>query len=122
MIENIILVELRSLVGLITEVLNGYPNQARVLSSFYFEASKTVRRDGGNARIIKTNNHLRTFGERAVTLRFQGMFQKVPGLSEAIHGGGGFLSEILGLDPGPLDHEKAADALHAVAWACQETK
>ncbi|HDZ26234.1 hypothetical protein LCGC14_0809500 [marine sediment metagenome] len=114
--------ELQVIVKPITEVLNGYPKQASVLSSFYLEASKTIRRDGRNAKIIRSKNHLRTFGDRAVTLRFQEIFQKVPGLSKAIHGKSGALSQVLGLDPGPLDHEKTADAFYAVAWACQEAK
>ncbi len=115
-------VSLQALVGPITEILNGHPEQANILASFYFEASETIRRDGRNDRIIRTKDHLRTFGERAITLRFQGIFREVFGLAEAIHGGDGALSKILGLEAGQLDHMKAADALHAVAWACQEAE
>lgn len=115
-------VSLQALVKPIIEILNDSRShrQASILAAFYFEASEIIRRDGNNERIVKTGSHLRTFCERAATLRFQGVFSKVPGLAEAIHGGDGALPKILGLDPGPIDHEKSADALHAVAWACQE--
>lgn len=115
-------VSLRTLVAPITKVLDGHPKQAKVLTAFYYEASNTIRRDGNNEQIVKTGSHLRAFCNRAATLRFAGSFKKVPGLAAAIHGENGALPKILGLDPGPLDHEKAADALHAVAWACQEAK
>lgn len=94
--------------------------QAAELSAFYLEASKVIRRDGENDKVVKTSSHLKTFCERSVVLRFKGVFDKVPGLSNAIHGENGALMEILGDDPGVMDHEKVADALHAIAWACQE--
>lgn len=111
----------QKIVAPITEVLNGHSKQANTLAVFYFEASETIRREGkAGGRIVKTKSHLRIFCKRAATLRFQEVFKKVPGLAEAVHGGNGALSKILGLKSGPLDHGKAADALHAVAWACQE--
>jgi hypothetical protein len=63
---------------------------------------------------------LRTFCERAVTLRFQGAFAKVPGLADAIHGPNGALAKLLQLEVSELDHAKAAAAMDAVAWACRE--
>jgi hypothetical protein len=69
---------------------------------------------------VKNTSHLRTFCENAVTLRFQGAFQTISGLADAIHGSNGALAKLLTLDVVELDHAKAADALDAVAWACQE--
>ncbi len=117
-------VVLQDIVKPITELLNdnGSHGQASILAAFYFEASKTIRRDGNHGRILKTKDHLRTFCVRAATLRFQGIFKGVPGLSATIHGKDGVLSKIIGLEAGVLDHEKSADALHAVAWACQEAR
>lgn len=115
-------VSLQALVGPITEVLSGHKEQAKVLAGFYLESSKIIRRDGQNGKIIKTKYHLKLFLERAATIRFKGAFQKIHGLSESVHGSKGVLSKILGLESGVLDHAKAADALHAVAWACQEAE
>lgn len=112
----------QQIVAPITELLKGNKKQSRVLSAFYFEASKTLRRDGNGEKIIKTKSHFRTFCERAATLRFQGIFKSVPGLADAIHGKNGALAKIIGLEAGLLDHEKSANALHAIAWACQEAK
>ena len=112
----------QQIVAPITRLLNNSRShrQAGILAAFYLEASETIRRDGNNERIIKTKNHLRTFCERTATLRFQGIFKSVPGLAATIHGKDGALSKILGLEAGMLDHNKTADALHAIAWACQE--
>ena len=96
--------------------------QAAELSAFYLDVSEVIRRDGKNERILKTYAQLRTFCERAVTIRFAGAFSEVPGLAAAIHGNGGALSKLLGLSPGAMDHEKVADAFHAIAWACQEAR
>lgn len=113
---------LQVMVKLITELLNGHSEQARILAEFYFESSKTIRRDGQNEKIIKTKHTLKLFLERAATLRFAGTFQEIHGLADVIHGEDGALAKIVGLEAGLLDHEKSADALHAVAWACQEAK
>ena len=115
---------LRIVVGPIRKLLNnnGSRGQAGILATFYFEASETILRDSNHGRILKTKNHLRTFCERAATLRFQGIFKSVPGLADAIHGENGALAKIIGLEAGLLDHEKSANALHAIAWACQEAK
>ena len=104
----------------ITALLSGHGDQARELAAFYHAAAEVVRRDGVGAKVLKNTSDLRTFGQRAVTLRFQGAFQKVPGLSEAIHGPGGALAQLLKLDVVELHHTKTADVLDAVAWACQE--
>ena len=104
----------------LTAILAGHPDEARQLAAFYHEAAKTIRRDGENARVVKTTSDLRTFCQRSVTLRFQGVFRKVPGLSDVIHGPEGALAKLLDLADTDLDHEKTAAALDAVAWACQE--
>jgi len=104
----------------VTKVLTGHGAEAKELAAFYHAAADVVRRDGTGAKVLKNTSHLRTFCERAVTLRFQGTFQKVPGLSDVIHGPSGALAKLLLLDVSELDHAKAADALDAVAWACQE--
>ena len=54
-----------------------------------------LRRDGAGAQVVKTTAHFRTFCQRAVTLRFQGAFTRVPGLSDAIHGPDGALATLL---------------------------
>ncbi len=115
---------LQEIVQPITKLLNDNKShkQASILAAFYFETGETIQRDEENEQILKTKNHLRTFCERSATLRFQGIFSKVPGLAEAIHGGDGALSKILRLKAGQLDHKKAADAFHAIAWACQEAE
>jgi hypothetical protein len=107
-------------VAQVTKVLAGHPEEAAQLGAYYLSAADVVRRDGSGAKVIKTNSNLRTFLERSATLRFQGAFQKVPGLSEAVHGPNGALAKMLGLAAGDLDYAKAASALEAVAWACQE--
>ena len=104
----------------ITALLSGHGDQARELAAFYHAAADVVRRDGAGAKVVKKTSDLRTFCEKAVTLRFQGVFQKVPGLAEVIHGSKGALAQLLELDVVELDHANAADALDAVAWACQE--
>lgn len=110
----------RAILAPVTQILAGHPQEARQLADFYHAAADVVRRDGNGAKVVKTTAELRAFGERAVTLRFQGVFAKVPGLSDAIHGPEGALARLLGLDVSDLDHGKTADALEAVAWACQE--
>jgi len=112
--------EVQQVVAPVTAALAGHRDEARQLAAFYKSAAETVFRDGAGAKVIKSTAHLRTFCERAATLRFQGAFQKVPGLSAAIHGPGGALAKLLGLEVAELDHAKAAAALRAVAWACQE--
>lgn len=110
----------QAIVRNVTERLAGHPNEAQQLAAFYHTAAETIRRDGNGAKVVKTTADLRTFCQRAVTLRFQGAFAKVPGLSRAIHGPDGALAKLLKLDVVDLDHAKAAAALDAVAWACQE--
>ena len=110
----------QAIVKPITAVLAGHQAEAAELAAFYHAAADVVRRDGAGENIIKTTAQLRTFCERAVTLRFQAAFATVPGLSEAIHGPSGALSQMLGLEVAELDHVKTAAALDAVAWACQE--
>ena len=112
--------EAKTAVTPVTTTLTGHREEAGQLAAFYHSAADAVRRDGAGAKVLKNTSHLRTFCERAATLRFQGAFQKVPGLSEAIHGPSGALAKLLKLDVTDLDHGKAADALDAVAWACQE--
>ena len=104
----------------VTRLLSGHPDEARQLAAFYHDAADVLRRDGAGAKVVKTTAHFRTFCQRAVTLRFQGAFNKVGGLSDAIHGPDGALARLLKLDAAELDPVKAADALDAVAWACQE--
>ena len=111
-------VEARQAVAPVTAALAGHRDEARQLAAFYHSAADALRRDG--AGVVQNTGQLRTFCERAVTLRFQGAFQKVPGLSAAIHGPDGALATLLGLEVVELDHGKAAAALDAVAWACQE--
>lgn len=110
----------QAMVKPITAVLDGHKAEAAELAAFYRVTADMVRRDGAGNKIITTTAQFRVFLERAVTLRFQGAFAKVPGLSEAIHGPSGALSQLLGLDAAELDHAKAANALDAVSWACQE--
>lgn len=110
----------QAIVQPIITVLAGHKAEAAELAAFYHTAADVVRRDGAGNKIISTTAQLRVFLERAVTLRFQGIFSKVPNLSEAIHGPSGALSQLLGLEVAELDHAKAAAALDAVAWACQE--
>jgi len=110
----------RAILGPVLAKLAGHADEARQLAAFYHEAAETIRRDGTGAKVVKTTADLRTFCQRAVTLRFQGAFAKVPGLSGAIHGPDGALAKLLKLDVAKLDHVKAAAALDAVAWACQE--
>jgi len=112
--------DVQQVVAPVTAALSGHRDEARQLAAFYKSAAETVFRDGEGAKVIKSTAHLRTFCERAATLRFQGAFQKVPGLSAAIHGPEGALAKLLGLEVAELDHGKAAMALRAVAWACQE--
>jgi hypothetical protein len=98
----------------------GHADQARELAAFYHSAADVLRRDDAGAKVIKTTQQLRTFCENAVTLRFQGDFQAISGLADAIHGPNGALAKLLTLNVTELDHTKAADTLDAVAWACQE--
>jgi len=110
----------RAILAPVSAKLAGHPDEARQLAAFYREAAETIRRDSHGAKVVRTTAQLRTFCERAVTLRFQGAFAKVPGLSDAIHGSDGVLAKLLTLEVTDLDHAKAADALDAVAWACRE--
>ena len=110
----------RAIVGPVTAKLAGHPEEARTLAAFYAAAADTVRRDGQGAKLLRTTPQLRTFLERAVTLRLQGSFSKVPGLAETIHGPDGALAKLLGLEAAELDHARAAAALSAIAWACNE--
>lgn len=110
----------RAIVGHVSAKLARRANEARQLAAFYAAAADTVRRDGQGAKVLRTTPQLRTFLERAVTLRLQGAFERVPGLAEAIHGPDGALAKLLGLEAAELDHARAAAALEAVAWACGE--
>lgn len=110
----------RAIVGHVSARLAGHADEARTLAAFYATAADTVRRDGQGAKVLKTTPQFRTFLERAVTLRLQGAFERVPGLAEAIHGPDGALAKLLGLEAAELDHARAAAALEAVAWACGE--
>ena len=104
----------------ITTLLADHADEARQLASFYHAAAEVIKRDGAGAKVVQTTADFRTFCERSVTLRFQAVFQRVPGLSAAIHGPQGALTKLLKLDVADLDHRKTAEALDAVAWACQE--
>lgn len=110
----------RAIVAPVSAKLAGHPDEARQLAAFYHEVAETIRRDGNGEKTVKTTADLRTFCQRAVTVRFQGAFAKVPGLSDAIHGPKGALAKLLKLDVTDLDHVRTAAALDAVAWACQE--
>ena len=110
----------RAIVAPVTQQLAGHEEEARQLAAFYHAAAEVLRRDGAGQRVVQTTAHLKTFCERAVTLRFRGAFAAVPGLAEAIHGPDGALAKLLGLEVTELDHARAAAALDAVAWACQE--
>lgn len=110
----------REAVAPVTARLAGHPDEAEQLARFYHDAADALRRDGAGAKVLTSTAHVRTFCERAVTLRFQGTFQKVPGLTDAIHGPEGAFAQLLALDVTELDHAKAADAFDAVAWACRE--
>jgi len=110
----------QAIVAPVSAKLAGHADEAQQLAAFYHTAAETIRRDGNGAKVVKTTADLRTFCQRAVTLRFQGAFAKVSGLSRAIHGPDGALAKLLKLDVTELDHAKAAAALDAVAWACQE--
>jgi len=110
----------QAIVAPVSAKFAGHPDEARQLAAFYHAAAETIRRDGNGAKVVKTTADLRTFCQRAATLRFQGVFAKVPGLSRVIHGPDGALAKLLKLDVTDLDHAKAAAALDAVAWACQE--
>ncbi len=110
----------RAIVAPVSARLAGHPDEARQLAAFYSAAAEALRRDGSDAQVVKTTADLRTFCQRAVTVRFQGAFAKVPGLADAIHGPEGALAKLLGLDVTDLDHARAAAALDAVAWACRE--
>ena len=110
----------RAIVAPVSAQLAGHPDQARQLAAFYHEAAVTLRRDGNGAQVVKTTADLRTFCQRAVTVRFQAAFAKVPGLAEVIHGPEGVLAKLLTLEVTELDHAQAAAAFDAVAWACWE--
>jgi len=110
----------RAIVAPVSAKLAGHPNEAGQLAAFYHEAAETIRRDGNGAKVVKTTADFRRFCERAVTVRFQGAFAKVPGLADVIHGPEGALAKLLGLDVTDLDHARTAAALDAVAWACRE--
>lgn len=107
-------------VATITEKLAGHPGEAAELAAFYAAAAETLRRDAAGENVIATTAELRTFCQRAVTIRFQGTFSKIPGLADQIHGPAGALAKLIGLEAGELDHAKAAAAFDAVAWACRE--
>ncbi len=94
--------------------------EAWQLAAFYAAAAEAIRRDGQGDRIVRTTGELRTFLERTATIRFQGAFRQVPGLADAIHGPKGALAQLLDLEATDLDHDRAAAALDAVAWACGE--
>ena len=70
----------RAIVAPVSAKLAGHQEEAGELAAFYRAAADTVRRDADGANVLRTTANLRTFGERAVTLRFQGAFDKVPGL------------------------------------------
>lgn len=109
-----------AIVAPVSTKLAGHPDEARQLAAFYDAAAEALGRDGRGAGVIKTTAELRTFCERAVTVRFQGAFAGVSGLADAIHGPDGALAKLLGLDVTELDHARAAAAFEAVAWACRE--
>ena len=103
----------------VSACLAGHPAEARQLAAFYQAAADAVRRDAAGRKLLGTTEDLRTFLERAVAIRFQGAFQKLPGLAEAIHGPDGALAKLLGREVRDLGHAGAADALEAVAWALE---
>ena len=110
----------RSAVSSVATLLSGHKSEAAELAAFYHAAADVLRRDGEGRKLLQNTQQLRTFCERAVTLRFQGVFTKIPGLADAIHGPQGALALLLGLEVRELDHAQAAAALDAVAWAAQE--
>jgi hypothetical protein len=110
----------RAAVSPVGAALAGHTAEARQLAAFYHAAADCVRRDGAGQKVLAKTSYLRTFLERSATVRFQGAFAKVPGLADAIHGPGGALAKLLKLDVADLDYAKAAAALEAIAWACQE--
>ncbi len=113
-------VSTRAAVGPVSVRLAGHADEARQLAAFYHAAADCLRRDGAGEKVVKTTSDLRTFCQKAVTLRFQGAFARAPGLAETIHGPEGALAKLLGLDVVELDHIRAAVAMDAIAWACQE--
>ena len=100
----------------VTAALHGHP-QAAELANCYRTLADVVGRD---STVIKTKHDLVRYLKNGVTLRFQGIFQKVPGLSDKIHGPTGVLMTHLGPDPGELDHAAAKQALLAIAWAATQ--
>jgi hypothetical protein len=104
---------LQNAVQPVVTALKGHP-QAEEFADCYRTLADVVGRD---STVIKTKSDLVRYLEDGVTLRFQGIFQKAPGLSAAIHGPDGVLMRHLGPDPGPLDHAAAKEALLAIAWA-----
>lgn len=111
---------LQEIVAPVTKVLSGHSTEAGELAAFYYEVSKVILRDEAHGKVIKTTGHLRMFCERAVTLRFQGIFTRIPGLAEVIHGPQGILAETLKLEAGKLDYAETVEVFSAIAWACQE--
>ena len=111
---------MQSAVGPITVKLTGHSDQAAELAEFYAAAADTIRRDAAGAGVLGSKHDLREFLQKATTIRFQGAFGQIPGLSDSIYGSNGALAKLLGLDAGQLDHARAAAALDAVAWACAE--
>jgi hypothetical protein len=107
---------LQNAVQPITTALKGHP-QAKEFSNCYRTLADVVGRD---STVIKTKHDLARYLESSVKLRFQDVFQKAPGLANAIHGPDGVLMRHLGADPGPLDHAAAKQVLLAIAWAAKQ--
>lgn len=84
------------------------------LTEFYFDFADIVRRD--NANVIKTTATFRNTYINAGGLMFQqtGMKGKYAGMAEIVDG---IISDSIGLDIVPLDAQKTANVLNAVAWA-----
>lgn len=96
------------------ELVRSHP-QRNQLGSFYLAMAELLPKLPSDV----TAAQMRQWLEQAVTLRFSGEFQQLPGLGQAIHGPEGVIAKIYGLDQGKLDVPKMQAALRAVAWACQ---
>jgi hypothetical protein len=64
------------------------------------------------------NTKFRKVLELAARLYFSKSFPKTAGLADSIHGPNGVIAQLYGLDTGPLDVERMARTLNAIAEAC----
>lgn len=96
----------------IARLLAQHPQRSE-LARFYRAVADVLPR----LRPAPTGREFRDILERAVRLRFEDEFTRVPGLAAAIHGDHGAIAKLYGLDAGPLDIQKMQAALRAVADA-----